>query len=260
MNREGTAPDKRLGQHFLHDTHVIEKIATTVPAGVDAIVEVGPGKGALTRILAEHPLPLHLIEKDKRFATLLAPLVSDGRIHFQDALEMDFSHLPSKNIWLVSNLPYNVSVPLIRKFTLCPAITTMTLMFQKEVAEKVLSPMMNSLKALVQNYFSCRRLLKVPPGAFSPPPQVHSTVITFFRLKNPIVPLNELNDYEQFLRRLFNHRRKQVQKILRQMFPDGKGEAFLKEKGWEGSLRTESFHLTEIQMLYVELAKDFQAK
>ena len=219
-HNEVVAADKSLGQHFLHDSHIIEKIASTVPAEAQAIVEVGPGRGALTRHLARHPLPLHAIEKDPRFAPLLAPFVPAENIHFQDALKMDFSLLPSKDVWLVSNLPYNVGVPLTRKFIALPQITSMTLMFQREVAEKILATSMNSLKALVQNYFTCRRLLNVPAGAFTPPPQVRSTVIVFSRTVNPVVPLQELDSYEQFLRQLFNHKRKQIKTILRRMMPD----------------------------------------
>ena len=241
--------DKSFGQHFLHDAKVIGKIVDTLPKEAEAMVEVGPGKGSLTRRLSVHPLPLYLIEKDERFAPLLSPLVPPGFIHFQDAMKMDFSLLPRKNIWLISNLPYNVSVPLTLKFLRCPGIAFMTLMFQHEVAEKILSPPMNSLMALIQNYFSCRRLLRVSPGAFSPPPQVYSSVVVFERLKSPHVGLEEFDRYEYFLRRLFNHKRKQMQKILRSLFPDGGGEA-LKRAKLEGSLRAESCNLAQIRSLY----------
>ena len=213
-------------------------------------MEVGPGKGALTAHLADYSLPLYLVEKDERFASLLSSLVSSERIYFGDALEMDFSLLPPKNIWLVSNLPYNAGVPLTLKFLRCPGIAFMTLMFQHEVAEKITNRSMNSLRALIQNYFACRRILRVAPGAFSPPPQVHSCVIVFERLKSPCIGLEEFEDYEHFLRRLFAHRRKQVQKILRRLFPDQTGVAALKQVGVEGSMRGESLNLNQIQSLY----------
>ena len=239
----------------MHDSKVIEKIVGTLPDRADAIVEVGPGKGALTRHLRECSPPLYLVEKDDRFAPVLASWVSPERIHFLDALEMDFSLIPFTDIWLVSNLPYNAGVPLALKFLRCSQIAFMTLMFQHEVAEKILSPPTNSLMALMQNYFSCRRLLRVPPGAFSPPPQVHSSVLVFERLQNPAVPLQEFDDYEYFLRRLFNHRRKQIQKVLRHIFPCGGEKEALQKVGITGATRAESCPLSQITALYGEWAQ-----
>lgn len=247
--------DKSLGQHFLHDINVIKSITDSIPPEADAIVEVGPGRGALTRHLADHPLPLHLIEKDHRFAPLLAPFTQEDRLHFQDALEMDWNRLlqPYRRVWLVSNLPYNAGVPLMRQFLRCPSIAFMGLMLQREVADKILTPPMSSLMALVQTYCSCRRLLRVSPGAFSPPPQVHSTVISLTRIHSPSVPLEKFDRYEHFLRQLFNHKRKQVQNVLRRMVPQNKGEAALKKIHLPPSHRAESFNLGQIQLLYKEL-------
>ena len=248
--------NKNLGQHFLHDTHVIEKITHPIPSGTDAIVEVGPGRGALTHHLSAHPLPLHLVEKDRRFAPLLAPFTPTERLHFQDALETDWDRLlrPYRRVWLVSNLPYNAGAPLLLQFLRCPTIAAMTLMFQREVADKILSPPMNSLMALVQTYSSCRRLLRVPPGAFSPPPQVHSTVIALTRLQRPPLPLQEFDPYENFLRRLFSHRRKQVQNVLRRMAAAEKVDGILEKLEINPSLRAESFNLGQIQVLYKEMS------
>ena len=219
---------------------------------MEAIVEVGPGQGALTRHLTSHPLPLHLIEKDTRFLPLLSSLTPPPRIHWGDALEMDFSLLPPRNIWLVSNLPYNIGTLLTRKFLAHSRFSTMTLMFQREVAEKILNPKMNSLKALMHNYFSCHRLLNVPAGAFTPPPQVRSTVVSFNRLKSPMIPLSELDSYEQFLRKLFGHRRKQMKTVLRRILPGNRGDTILKECGIEGNLRSESLSLNQVLSLYTQ--------
>ena len=246
--------NKKLGQHFLHDTHIIEKITGPAPPKTDAIVEVGPGRGALTRHLAEHPLPLHLVEKDRRFAPLLTPFVPAERLHFQDALETDWNSLlqPFRKVWLVSNLPYNAGSPLLIQFLHCPSIATMTLMFQREVADKILNPPMNSLMALVQTYCTCHRLLRVPPGAFSPPPQVHSTVICLTRKQSPPIPLEKFDRYEHFLRKLFSHRRKQVQNVLWQIASPEKVATVLKKAHLNPTHRAESFNLHQVQVLYKE--------
>ena len=228
----------------------------TLPDEAEAVVEVGPGQGALTRHLANCSRPLYLIEKDERFAPLLSSHVPSERTYFRDALDMDFSLIPFQKIWLVSNLPYNAGVPLTLKFLRFPHIAFMTLMFQHEVAEKILSPPMNSLMALMQNYFSCRRLLRVPPGAFTPPPCVHSSVLIFQRLKNPTIALEEFHRYEHFLRHLFNHRRKQMQKVLRPLFPHGGVGDALQKVGLEGALRAESCHLGQITALYRQWANE----
>ena len=250
--------DKNLGQHFLHDNHVIEKITQSIPPEADAVVEVGPGRGALTGQLAKHPLPLHLVEKDRRFAPLLTPLVPDGHLHFQDALETNWNQLLHhyQRVWLVSNLPYNAGTPLLGRFLRCPSIDSMTLMFQREVADKILNPPMNSLMALVQTYSSCRRLLRVPPGAFTPPPQVHSTVITLTRIQSPPIGPEEFDRYEHFLRQLFNHRRKQVQNVLRRILPSDRAQEILSKLKLDPSHRAESFNLDQIQLLYTETRKE----
>src|SRR6476660_7492243 len=133
--------NKSFGQHFLSSQHVISKITGTRPEGIDAIVEVGPGPAVLTPHLVKHGVPVHVLEMDERFIELLSPVVGEKNVHMGDALEFDWNKFLSENkyksIWLVSNLPYNVSVPLTLSFLRIPEISHMTLMYQKEVAEKI---------------------------------------------------------------------------------------------------------------------------
>ena len=197
--------NKNLGQHFLKDKNVIEKITTDFVDQAKYIIEVGPGPAILTKYLGEHKLPLKLFEMDERFVELLAPIVGEENLVMGDALKQDIHGLTeqwkwNEGIWLVSNLPYNISAPLTLKFIQCPAIEFMSLMYQKEVAEKVVPRVsknsMSSLFALTNTYFECSNLCKVSPGAFHPPPKVDSMVISYKRKKDPAISLDQFSSFE----------------------------------------------------------------
>lgn len=254
--------NKNLGQHFLRDQKIIETIANDFAKVSDALIEVGPGPAVLTPTLAGHKIPFHVIEKDERFPEILVSHVKEQNIHLTDALEVDYSqfiheHFPdSKNVWLVSNLPYNVGTPLTILFLKCPSIKYMTLMYQKEVAEKVYSfqrkedNAANSLGALLLTYFDVKLLLKVPPGAFSPPPKVDSVVLSYVRIENPVIPFNELNKFEKFLRALFAQKRKQMGNVLKATYSNAQlSEAFVKNN-LTSQMRAEVLTLEQIQQLY----------
>ncbi|MCF8060435.1 MAG: 16S rRNA (adenine(1518)-N(6)/adenine(1519)-N(6))-dimethyltransferase RsmA [Bacteriovoracaceae bacterium] len=257
--------NKALGQHFLIDKNIINKITEDFSEYAKAILEVGPGPGILTEGLSQHQLPFHVIDKDERFPTYLKEFLPDECIHIQDALEWDLEagfkewHWEDKPIWLVSNLPYNVSTPLLIKFLQAPSLKYMTLMFQREVADKAFpidtrkGKAMNSLMALCQTYFEVDLLCKVPPGAFSPPPKVDSAVLSFKRIENPIVPLAQFRSFEKFLRHLFQFKRKQMGKILKSNYPIETLEAVFEKLNLTLNLRAEAIELIQIQNLYLSL-------
>src|SRR5690606_6324089 len=124
-----------------------------------------------------------------------------------------------KNIWLVSNLPYNISVPLTLSFLKIPQISHLSLMYQKEVAEKILPKnsrnAMNSLHALLASQFFIEHVVYAPPGAFVPPPKVDSQVLHFKRRASSLIPLDQIEKFEQFLRVVFSQKRKQLGGILK---------------------------------------------
>jgi 16S rRNA (adenine1518-N6/adenine1519-N6)-dimethyltransferase len=219
--------DKNFGQHFLQSEKIISAIVNDFSPTPTAIVEVGPGPGILTEKLYGHNIPMLVIEKDLRFRELLAEIIPPERTLFQDALTVNFSQTlnqyftqeEQQNIWLVSNLPYNVSAPLTLLFLQVPAIKQMTLMYQKEVGEKILGTTINnSLHMLCNNFFTFNQLCKVPPGAFSPPPKVDSIVLSAKRVSTPKISLDRYCEFEKFLRNIFKMRRKQLGKVLRQSY------------------------------------------
>ncbi len=251
--------DKKFGQHFLHSTHVIKAITQDLPGfEFDAIIEVGPGPAVLTPHLKAHNKPLFLFEMDKRFRETLEAVVCSENLTLTDALEVDWEKfLGDRNIhsaWLVSNLPYNVSVPLTLSFMQCPRISKMTLMYQKEVAEKFLpreqKNSMSSLHALASIFFNTKRLVDVPPGAFQPPPKVMSQVLSFERKEHPLIDLKEWSQFEEFLRLVFQNRRKQLQGILKERITKALLDEFWRENSIPSTVRAEALVLSDLLKLW----------
>lgn len=262
--------NKSLGQHFLKDTSVIQNICYDFKDLAEAIVEIGPGPGILTETLAqrsrEEKLAFHVVEKDDRFPPYLLQFIAEDQITLTDALALNLSeffkekNISDKKIWLVSNLPYNISTPLLINFLKAPEIRYLTLMFQKEVADKVFpfsttKNFMGSLHALTQSYFDCELLCKVPPGAFIPPPKVDSAVLSMVRKKIPLVPLAEFHLFEKFLRTLFAQKRKQLGGLLKSSFPLALIEASFNEINIPLTIRAEALTLDQVIALYGKLKK-----
>lgn len=256
--------DKSLGQHFLRDQTVIQKICRDFAEEAEALIEIGPGPGILTEHLASIPKPFFVIEKDTRFQMYLEQFIRPEQITMADALSINLSEffrqkdLHSKKIWLVSNLPYNVASPLLIQFLQAPEIKFMTLMFQKEVADKVFpfattKNFMSSLLVLSQSYFECQLLLKVPPGAFQPPPKVDSAVLTMRRRETPLVPLEEFATLEKFLRQVFSQKRKQLGGVLKSFFKSEDLARHFEALNIPLTIRAEALTLEQVLELYRRL-------
>jgi len=257
--------NKALGQHFLVDKNIIEKITSDFKDSATSIVEVGPGPGVLTESLAAHDLPIHVIDKDERFPEYLEKILPKESVHITDALKWDLEEgfkewgflKDGHKIWLVSNLPYNVASPLFVKFLQAPSLSFMTLMFQREVADKAFAidtrkgKAMNSLMALSQTYFEVSLLCKVAPGAFNPPPKVESAVLSFKRLSEPVIALSNFKSYEKFLRHLFQFKRKQMGKVLKSNYTPEEIETILSQLSIDPRVRAEALDLENIQKLFL---------
>ena len=250
--------NKSFGQHFLSSPTVISKITSPLPEGTEAIVEIGPGPAVLTPHLARYELPLFVIEMDERFVGILGEVVKPERIFRQDALLFDWQGFLSlhgfKNIWLVSNLPYNVSVPLTLSFLRIPQINQMTLMYQKEVADKIMPKdpknAMGSLHALCLSQFEIHHVVHAPPGAFVPPPKVDSSVLCFKRRKLPLVPLAEVDQFETYLRLVFAQRRKQLGGLLKKEWGEELCLKALSAADISPQIRAEALTLEQVLKLW----------
>lgn len=181
-------PSKRLGQNFLVDRRVIDRILSALePSGDETIIEIGPGKGALTRQLVEQAGRVIAIEFDRKLAPLLAEEFASKdsfKLVHGDALELDFCSeiLPATKARVVANLPYNISTAILQRLIDQRAcLTEMVLMLQREVVDRITAPAGSTergyLSVLVEAYCETETLFDVAPGAFKPAPKVWSSVL-----------------------------------------------------------------------------------
>lgn len=207
--------NKALGQHFLKDKHAIEKIAHAIPEHATAI-EIGPGPGAITESLLKRVHMLTVIEKDNRFASLWAEhaeKVNGLRVVHGDVLKvLEATVQDTQPEWIAGNLPYNISGPLTAQLTSHNLSGGMVLMYQREVGDRIMagpgSKTYGGLSVLARHYYHVKRLLLLPPGAFSPPPKVHSVVLLFTPHKQ--TPPCRFEILQKTVRKGFAHRRKTI--------------------------------------------------
>ena len=230
MNNGFSEPAKKhLGQNFLHEKGVIEKIVQAIdPRPGDVIVEIGPGQGALTFPLLRKHGALTAIEFDR---DLHAPLQAAAREHGAlrliegDVLGVDFSALARElvgdggQIRLVGNLPYNLSSPILfHALDHAPAIRDMHFMLQKEVVERMAagpgSKVFGRLSVMLQAYCTVTPLFVVPPGAFRPAPKVDSAVVRLVPKPADKVEVIDHRTFANVVRAAFGQRRKTLRNAL----------------------------------------------
>jgi 16S rRNA (adenine1518-N6/adenine1519-N6)-dimethyltransferase len=246
-------PRKRFGQHFLHDRGVLAKIVAAIaPGAADNIVEIGPGQGALTRLLLEKVPRITAIEIDRDLAARLAAEFPPERlaIHQADALEFDFATLP-EGARLVGNLPYNISTPLLFRIArYAGAFRDAHFMLQREVAERMVAkpstPEYGRLSVMLQARFAMQKLFRVASGAFRPPPKVESALVRLVPLAAPLE--RDPARFADVVRRAFSARRK----TLRNALPDVDFAAL----GIDPMLRPENLSAAD----YARIARALQAK
>lgn len=216
-----------LGQHFLRSEGILDKIlAAYTPVEGDILVEIGPGLGALTRRLVATGLPVVAIEKDKTLGpALMGELGSPPNLQViqADAMNFDWEGLPGAATQrvLVANLPYNVATPLIfRFFERQPVVREALVMIQKEVADRILaregSDAYGALSVMMGYYTTGRRVCVVPPGAFHPPPRVHSAVIHLWARTEPPFDAGDASRLRRVVSASFQGRRKTLRNALTQ--------------------------------------------
>lgn len=207
-----------LGQHFLHDPAVIQRIVAAIsPSAGDTVVEIGPGTGALTGPLLSILETLHVVELDTRLADALPARLPDASglvVHRGSALDFDLSSQGFEGpVRLVGNLPYNISTPLLFHFLDQAArVTDMHFMLQKEVVQRMAadpgSKRYGRLSVTCQLRAQVRPLFDVGPGAFKPPPDVRSTVVRLTPRRDWAGSLIDERHLDELLIRLFSMRRK----------------------------------------------------
>jgi 16S rRNA (adenine1518-N6/adenine1519-N6)-dimethyltransferase len=257
---------RALGQHFLRDTQVARAIVELArPTLDDLVVEIGPGTGALTAILGERAGRLLALEVDEVLVERLRSRFAASQrveISLADARGFDYAKLPDLvpsprgRVVVVGNLPYSISKPiLLRLIEARTALSSLTLMLQKEVAERVVaspgSKRYGSLSVLTQLYTDPRLAFTVPPGAFTPPPDVESAVVQLTVLPGPRVPLADEAAFRQVVKAGFAQRRKTLANALSGGLglPVETARAWLTAAGIDSTRRAETLTLDDFACL-----------
>ncbi len=216
---------KRLGQHFLHDPGVLRRLVGAIaPAPADRIVEIGPGRGALTALLVERLARLDVVEIDRDLAAMLPESLGNPAglvVHTADALDFDFGSLAAgaASLRVVGNLPYNVSTPLLfHLLQFRDAVRDLHVMLQREVVERMTARPggkdYGRLTVMLAAAARCEALFDVGPGAFSPPPKVWSTVVRITPHK-PDFAIPDRPRFAALVAHLFSMRRKTLARSLK---------------------------------------------
>jgi 16S rRNA (adenine1518-N6/adenine1519-N6)-dimethyltransferase len=237
-------PKKHLGQHFLTDMRAAERIvAQLTPAADEVVLEIGPGKGVLTKLLVELGYPTQAVEYDAEAAAYLRQNLIAPNFTL---VEGDFMavELPREPIAIIGNLPYNLTSPILfRVIYAQEQIREGVFMVQREVAQRICTPPgkreCGILSVLMAHYYELQYCFTVPPGAFFPPPKVHSAVFRFTRRASvPELPKTALI---RVVKAAFSQRRKTLRNSLNGLIPNLPTEL--------GELRAEALSLDQFRHL-----------
>ncbi len=226
LHEMGRGPNKRLGQHFLARAETAQRIVDLARlTNKDRVVEIGPGLGALTEMLARTAGELWLVEVDRQFADALREKYApDAHVHVieADVLTVDFVEMlgPGTPAIVVANLPYNISTAILfRLLEAKGAFQRFVIMVQREVAERLRAlpntDAYSGLSVMAQSKARVTSGMKLGPGAFVPPPKVDSEVVLVEPYDTPPVPIVSDELFERVVRTAFNQRRKQLGNSLR---------------------------------------------
>jgi 16S rRNA (adenine1518-N6/adenine1519-N6)-dimethyltransferase len=249
---------KSLGQNFLKDPHYLAKIVDAARVGPeDRVLEIGPGLGHLTRELAARAGTVLALELDERLIPLLRnefSVLPNVEIVQADALAYPYERL--SGAWkVVANLPYYISTPILQKLISCRSVfSILTLMLQKEVAERIAATPggreYGFLSVLVQYHAIPRIEFTVPAGAFTPRPEVDSTVISLTVRPEPAVAVTDEDFFIRVIKAAFSQRRKTLRNALKQLdCSGGKMERVLAETGIDLGRRAETLSVEEFGRL-----------
>ena len=253
---------KSLGQNFLIDQNIINKIIDLVDIKNKNILEIGPGTGSLTlEILKKKPKKIILIEKDDKLVDLLKNrLNKDIEFINKDVLKIDENNLNNQILTVFGNLPYNISTEILSKWilNLNPKkvwFSCLILMFQKEVANRIISKFNTKdygrLAILANWRLNIKKIMDIKPNSFQPKPKVESTVL-FFEPKKNFEKFKDAKNLEKITRIFFMHRRKMIKKPFNQLFNNN--ENIASELGINLNLRPQNLDFNT----YYELTKKYE--
>jgi 16S rRNA (adenine1518-N6/adenine1519-N6)-dimethyltransferase len=255
---------KKFGQHFLNDKAILTAIVDALaPTADDVVVEIGPGRGSLTAILAERSGRVVAVEIDRALAANLRDAYRERpqvEIVEGDFLETDLTTVGDDYL-LIGNVPYNITTPIVFKALEPPMPRRSVFLVQREVAERM------SAKAGDEDYGALtinvavvagvEQVLTVPAAAFSPPPKVESAVVRLTPLATPIVSLELLPSFRTFVQAAFGLRRKQMVRVLRSIrgLSADEAGAVLQTAGIDPSARPEVVSPREFAKIFELLGR-----
>ena len=222
---------KSLGQNFLIDREVLEKIVSITDITSKEVLEIGPGSGNLTTyILKKKPKKLYVVEKDDDLAILLKEKFdTEIEIINDDILKVSENNISAQKLSVFGNLPYNISTEILSKWILNIGsnfwFESLVLMFQKEVADRIIAEFNNSkygrLSILSSWKLNVKKILDIKPQSFSPRPKIDSSLLLFTPKEN-FFELKDPKNLEKITRIFFSQRRKMLKKPFNQVFDNGK--------------------------------------
>jgi 16S rRNA (adenine1518-N6/adenine1519-N6)-dimethyltransferase len=252
---------KSLGQNFLIDREVLEKIVSITDIANKEVLEIGPGSGNLTAyILKQEPKKLYVIEKDDDLALLLKEKFSNKiEIINDDILKVSEDKISDQRLSVFGNLPYNISTEILSKWILNIGsnfwFESLALMFQKEVAERITSEFNSSkygrLSILSSWKLNVKKIIDIKPQSFSPRPKIDSTLLLFTPKEN-FFELKDPKNLEKITRIFFSQRRKMLKKPFNQVFVNGKQVA--EKFGIDLNLRPQNLE----PEIYFKLVKEYE--
>ena len=253
-------PKKSLGQNFLIDKDIIEKIVSLATIKNQEILEVGPGTGNLTeKIIGKHPSKVFLIEKDNNLCDLLKNKFENKiNIINKDILSIDENKISNNTLIVFGNLPYNISTEILLKWILNLGsevwFKELILMFQKEVADRLIAKVDTSnygrLSVVSQWKLNIKKIIDIKASSFKPKPKIESSLLHFFPKENYTNLKSE--NLELITRIFFNHRRKMIKKPISQLFKNP--SLIYKKFSIDYNLRPQNLS----PETYFNLAKEFE--
>ena len=257
-----TVAKKSLGQNFLIDKNILEKIVNLTNIKDQTIIEVGPGTGNLTNfILKNKPKKFLVIEKDKDLALILKKNFKGKlKIINDDILKINEKSLSKDKVVVFGNLPYNISTEILCKWILNLVYKkfwfhSLILMFQKEVADRIISKFNSSnygrLTILANWRLNVKKITDIKPNSFNPKPKIESSLL-FFSPKKNFFEIKDPSNLEKITRIFFNHRRKMIKKPFNQLF-NGNSE-IIKKLNLDMNLRPQNLDFET----YYRLASEFE--
>jgi len=252
---------KSLGQNFLINREVLEKIVSITDITNKEVLEIGPGSGNLTTyILKKKPKKLYVVEKDDDLAILLKEKFdTEIEIINDDILKVSESNISDQKLSVFGNLPYNISTEILSKWILNIGsnfwFDSLVLMFQKEVADRIISEFNNSnygrLSILSSWKLNVKKILDIKPQSFSPRPKIDSSLLLFTPKEN-FFELKDPKNLEKITRIFFSQRRKMLKKPFNQVFDNGKEVA--EKFGIDLNLRPQNLE----PEVYFKLVKEYE--